>query len=100
MLNELHAARQRRNVPYWRTKTGHKVDFVIALRRAAPMAIECKGYTELPVTNQQAVGVDGLPDIHLDPFDRLLLAQALSEGTTLVTGDSLLATYPGPIRKI
>ncbi len=58
------------------------------------------GYTELPVTSQHAVGVDGLPDIHRDPFDRLLLAQALSEGITLVTGDALLATYPGPIRKI
>ena len=58
------------------------------------------GYTELPVTSQHAVGVDGLPDILRDPFDRLLLAQALSEGITLVTGDALLATYPGPIRKI
>ena len=58
------------------------------------------GYTELPVTSQHAVGVDGLPDIHRDPFDRLLLAQALSEGITLVTADALLATYPGPIRKI
>ncbi len=58
------------------------------------------GYTELPITSQHAVGVDGLPDIHRDPFDRLLLAQALSEGITLVTGDALLATYPGPIRKI
>ena len=58
------------------------------------------GYTELPVTSQHAVGVDGRPDIHRDPFDRLLLAQALSEGITLVTGDALLATYPGPIRTI
>jgi PIN domain nuclease of toxin-antitoxin system len=58
------------------------------------------GYTELPVTSQHAVGVDNLPDIHRDPFDRLLLAQALSEGITLVTSDALLATYPGPIRKI
>ncbi len=58
------------------------------------------GYTELPVTSQHAVSVDGLPDIHRDPFDRLLLAQALTEGITLVTGDALLATYPGPIRKI
>lgn len=58
------------------------------------------GYTELPVTSQHAVGVDALPHIHRDPFDRLLLAQALSEGITLVTGDALLATYPGPIRKI
>ena len=42
VLNELHAARQRRDVQYWRTKTGHEVDFVVASRRAAPMAIECK----------------------------------------------------------
>lgn len=42
VLNELHAARQQRDVQYWRTKTGHEVDFVIAPRRTAPMAIECK----------------------------------------------------------
>ena len=58
------------------------------------------GYTDLPITSQHAVSVEGLPDIHRDPFDRLLLAQALSEGITLVTSDALLATYPGPIRKV
>ena len=58
------------------------------------------GYTELPVTSQHAVSVDGLPDLHRDPFDRMLLAQALSEGITLVTADATLAEYPGPIRKI
>lgn len=58
------------------------------------------GYTELPITSQHTVSVEGLPDIHRDPFDRLLLAQALSEGLMLVTADALLATYPGPIRKI
>ncbi len=42
VLNELHAATQSRNVQYWRTKSGHEVDFVIAPRRARPMAIECK----------------------------------------------------------
>ena len=42
VLNELHAARQRRDVQYWRTKSGHEVDFIIAPRRSAPMAIECK----------------------------------------------------------
>ncbi len=58
------------------------------------------GYTELPITSQHAVSVEGLPDIHRDPFDRLLLAQALCEGITLVTSDALLATYPGPIRRV
>jgi PIN domain nuclease of toxin-antitoxin system len=58
------------------------------------------GYTELPVTSQHAVNIDGLPPLHKDPFDRLLLSQALSEGITLLTTDSLLAEYPGPVRKV
>lgn len=58
------------------------------------------GYVELPVTSQHAVNVDSLPPLHKDPFDRLLLAQALSEGITLVTGDAQLARYPGAVRKV
>ena len=58
------------------------------------------GYTELPVTSQHAVNIDSLPPVHKDPFDRLLLAQALTEGITLVTGDALLARYPGSVRKV
>ncbi|HEY8020735.1 MAG TPA: type II toxin-antitoxin system VapC family toxin [Thermoanaerobaculia bacterium] len=58
------------------------------------------GYVELPVTSQHAVNIDGLPPLHKDPFDRLLLAQALSEGITLLTSDAQLAQYPGPVRKV
>ena len=58
------------------------------------------GYTELPVTSQHAVNIDGLPPLYKDPFDRMLLAQALSEGITLLTGDEQLARYPGPVRKV
>ncbi len=58
------------------------------------------GYAEIPVTSQHAVNIDGLPPLHKDPFDRLLLAQALSEGITLLTGDTQLARYPGPVRKV
>lgn len=58
------------------------------------------GYIELPVTSQHAVSIDGLPAIHKDPFDRLLLAQAQCEGIVLLTSDSLLAQYPGPVRKV
>ena len=57
------------------------------------------GYVELPVTSQHAVNIDTLPPLHKDPFDRLLLSQALSEGITLLTTDSTLARYPGPLRK-
>ncbi|MES1243073.1 MAG: type II toxin-antitoxin system VapC family toxin [Acidobacteriota bacterium] len=57
-------------------------------------------YVELPVTSQHAVGIDALPPLHKDPFDRLLLSQALSEGITLLTTDASLAQYPGPVRRV
>lgn len=58
------------------------------------------GYVEVPVTGEHAVNVASLPPIHRDPFDRLLLAQALCEGVTLVTADAQLARYDGPIKRV
>ena len=58
------------------------------------------GYIDLPVTGEHAVAIDGLPPIHKDPFDRILVAQATVEGITLLTVDPLVAKYPGPIRKV
>ena len=58
------------------------------------------GYTELPVTSQHALNIGTLPAIHKDPFDRLLLAQAIGEGITLLTADAHLAQYPGPVRLV
>jgi PIN domain nuclease of toxin-antitoxin system len=58
------------------------------------------GYRELPVTSEHAVAIEGLPPIHKDPFDRILVAQAIIEGITLVTTDPLVAKYPAPIQKV
>ena len=58
------------------------------------------GYAELPVTSEHAENIDALPALHKDPFDRLLLAQALTEGVTLITSDAQLARYRGPVRKV
>lgn len=57
------------------------------------------GYEELPITSEHAVFIDSLPDIHNDPFDRILVAQTTVEGITLLTSDASVAQYPGPIRK-
>jgi PIN domain nuclease of toxin-antitoxin system len=47
------------------------------------------------------VNIDALlPALHKDPFDRLLLAQAFSEGIILLTDDAQLARDPGPVRKV
>lgn len=58
------------------------------------------GYLELPISSQHTLAVSHLPDIHKDPFDRILIAQAESEGFLLLTADELVARYPGPIRQI
>jgi PIN domain nuclease of toxin-antitoxin system len=76
-----------------------RADFRVQLRLLRRGLLD-NGYVELPVTSQHAVSIDGLPALHKDPFDRLLLAQALTEGVTLLTADEQLAQYPGPVRKV
>jgi PIN domain nuclease of toxin-antitoxin system len=58
------------------------------------------GYLELPVTGQHAANVDNLPPLHKDPFDRLILAQSITEGITLLTSDARLTQYNAPVRKV
>ena len=56
------------------------------------------GYVELPITSEHTVSIDSLPPLHKDPFDRILVAQAMVEGIILLTADALIAQYPGPIQ--
>ncbi|HVB89105.1 MAG TPA: type II toxin-antitoxin system VapC family toxin [Beijerinckiaceae bacterium] len=58
------------------------------------------GYDELSISSEDAVAADSLPHIHKDPFDRLLIAQAMVEGVLLLTADPWVARYPGPIRNM
>jgi PIN domain nuclease of toxin-antitoxin system len=51
------------------------------------------GYEELPISSAHAAFVETLPTIHADPFDRLLVAQAMSEPLRLVTRDKTVASY-------
>lgn len=55
------------------------------------------GYRELTITSEHAMAVASLPHIHGDPFDRLLVAQAMVEDCQLLTADRMLAKYPGRI---
>ncbi|MES2319650.1 MAG: type II toxin-antitoxin system VapC family toxin [Pseudomonadota bacterium] len=58
------------------------------------------GYTELPISGAHTVAIDGLPTLHKDPFDRILIAQAMVEGFTLLTADPIIARYPAPVCKV
>jgi PIN domain nuclease of toxin-antitoxin system len=51
------------------------------------------GYTEISITSDHALAVDSLPMLHKDPFDRILLAQARTEGFSLLTADDQLIKY-------
>ena len=55
------------------------------------------GFEELPITIEHATRVELLPFIHRDPFDRVLIAQALAEGAHLVTADAQIAQYDMPV---
>lgn len=54
-------------------------------------------YQELSIQGEHTLCVAQLPPLHRDPFDRILVAQALVEGMTLVTADKIIARYPGQI---
>jgi PIN domain nuclease of toxin-antitoxin system len=56
--------------------------------------VRLNGFTVLPVRLHDALAVHGLPDLHKDPFDRLLVAQARNENVPLLTRDPRLRAYP------
>ena len=76
-----------------------RVDFQVDARLLRRGLLD-NGYRELAITSEHVVAVDGLPPIHKDPFDRLLVAQSMVEGITLLTADPLVAQYPAPVLKV
>jgi len=59
--------------------------------------IKEQGFEMLAITPDHAYAVGDLPRHHQDPFDRILIAQALLEGFTVVTHDAIFNTYPIPV---
>jgi PIN domain nuclease of toxin-antitoxin system len=64
------------------------------LDRFVTTQLALSSFEVLPISLRHALGVASLPAVHGDPFDRLLVAQALAEGMTIVTGDRWIARYP------
>ena len=58
------------------------------------------GFVELPVRSSAAAGVAHLPLLHRDPFDRLLIAQAMAEPAILYTADAHLAPYSELVKHV
>ena len=60
-------------------------------------ALLADGFSSLSVTVEHASQALTLPSLHQDPFDRMLIAQAMSEGLILVTRDANIQLYPLPV---
>ncbi len=60
-------------------------------------AIASAGFNELPVSIEHGLAIESLPNHHRDPFDRMLIAQAIHEGCTLVTRDAEIQRYSVPL---
>lgn len=56
-------------------------------------AVEPAGFSMLPITEMHAANVAELPPVHKDPFDRMLVAQALCEPMILYTNDEVMGPY-------
>jgi PIN domain nuclease of toxin-antitoxin system len=70
-----------------------KLDAPDDLRRTLLLS----GFEELPITIDHATVAGGLPRLHDDPFDRMLVAQALVEELTVLTVDPRFAAYGVPV---
>jgi PIN domain nuclease of toxin-antitoxin system len=62
--------------------------------RYVPTRMRAIGAEALPIEHAQALAVASLPDLHRDPFDRLLVAQAAVAGVAILTADPAVAQYP------
>ena len=80
---------------------GRKSDAAIVLSaRQAAAAFALAGFNTLAITPAHALAVEDLPGHHCDPFDRMLIAQALCEPLRLVTHDDLVARYSDTIIRV
>lgn len=80
----------------WEIATKHRLG---RLPGAGPLAIDisselsARGFNELPVSVRQGEAAGRLPGPHRDPFDRMLIAQALAESLTLISNERLFDRY-------
>ena len=70
----------------------HPKDVPISAEEARNLFLEA-GYRELPVSSSHSILVEHLPPLHADPFDRMLVAQAQTEGMKLLTHDHVIPQY-------
>lgn len=64
------------------------------------LSLQNNDFQELGIKSEHAFWLESLPPIHKDPFDRILIAQAIAEDMVLMTSDETIAQYEGPIQLV
>ena len=80
----------------WEIATKHrigKLSEAVVVAQDVAGAIASQGFEELPITVEDAKRAGGLPGPHGDPFDRMLIAQAMARGLVLVSIDRVFDKY-------
>ena len=74
-----------------------KLDLPPELHAWLPAELDAAGLRLLPIELEHTLGAEALPRHHRDPFDRLLIAQAMADGLTIVTADRMFGLYDVPL---
>jgi len=99
----LEIARDRRSVLFLSAASAWEISVKFGLGRLVlpdpprsyvPLLREEHGIETLPVDEESALAVADLPAVHRDPFDRILVGQALVHGLTILTPDKVIRRYP------
>ena len=80
----------------WEITTKYRIGKLPEASELAPNvadAIADEGFEELPISVQEGARAGALPELHRDPFDRILIAQAILNDLTLVSGEGLFDQY-------
>jgi len=91
--------RSRNNAVFVSAVTSVEIAIKVAIGKLeAPTDLEdeiaLRGFSHLPLHFRHGAALQSLPAHHLDPFDRMLIVQAISEGLTIVTHDRKFENYP------
>jgi PIN domain nuclease of toxin-antitoxin system len=76
-------------------RTDFKVDLPVLRRNLLDY-----GFEEITINSAHTLAIEALPNFHKDPFDRMLIAQTIVEGITLMTADSAVAEYPVAVVRV
>jgi PIN domain nuclease of toxin-antitoxin system len=80
----------------WEIATKHRIGKLPKAARIAidvPGIVSAQGFIELPISIRHGQVAGQLPRIHKDPFDRILVAQAVIEDMILISNDAILGAY-------